>query len=116
MNEDGQIIINKARLVCMRYTQIQIIDFEETFSPTTRLEALRMLLAFVCSKVFKLYQMDVKSTFLNGDVKQEVYMEEQEGFDLDENKEFVCRLEKAVSRLNKPPRALYARLDHYIKQ
>lgn len=60
MNEDGQIIRNKARLVCKGYSQIEGIDFEETFALVARMEAIRMFLAFACSKGFKVYQMDVK--------------------------------------------------------
>ena len=75
MNEEGQVIRNKARLVCKGYSQIEAIDFEETFAPVARMEAIRMFLAFACSKRFKIYQMDVKSAFLNGKLKEEVYME-----------------------------------------
>ena len=75
MNEDGQIIRNKARLVCKGYSQIEGIDFEETFAPVARVEAIRMFLEFFYSKGFKIYQMDVKSEFMNGELKEEVYME-----------------------------------------
>ena len=66
MNEYGKIIRNKARLVCKGYSRIEGIDFEETFPPVARLEAIRMFLAFNCLKGFKVYQMDVKSSFMNG--------------------------------------------------
>ena len=75
INEEGQVIRNKARLAYKGYSQIEGIDFEETFAPVARMEAIRMFLAFACSKGFKIYQMDVKSTFLNGELKEEVYME-----------------------------------------
>ena len=65
-NEDSQVIRNKGRLVCKGYAQIEGIDFEETFAPMARLEAIRMILAFACYKNFKVYQMYVKSVFLNG--------------------------------------------------
>jgi len=115
MNEDGQIIRNNARLVCKGYSQIEGIDFEETFAPIARVEAIRMFLAFSCSKLFKIYQMDVKSTFLNGELK-EVYMEQPKGFNLVEGKDFVCKLKKALYGLKQAPRAWYARLDHYLQQ
>jgi len=70
MNEDGQVIRNKARSMCKGYTQIEGIDFKETSAPIAKLEAMRMLLAFGCSKGFKVYQMDVKSAFLNGNLKE----------------------------------------------
>eukprot|EP00253_Pinus_taeda_P026336 PITA_26336 len=116
MNEEGQVIRNKARLVCKGYSQIEGIDFEETFAPLARMEAIRMFLAFAFSKGFKIYQMDVKSTFLNGELKEEVYMEQPEGFDLTARKDLVCKLKKALYGLKQAPRAWYARLDHYLKQ
>eukprot|EP00253_Pinus_taeda_P002843 PITA_02843 len=86
MNEEGQVIINKARLVYKGYSQIEGIDFEETFAPVACMEAIRMFLAFSCSKGFKIY---VKLAFLNGELKEEVYVEEPEGFDLTEGKYLV---------------------------
>ena len=68
--------------------------------------------SFTFSKGFKVYQMDVKSTFLNGDLKEEVYMEHPEGFDLAEGKDFVCKLKKALYGLKQAPRAWYAKLDY----
>jgi hypothetical protein len=72
MNEKGQVVRNKARLVYKGYAQVEGQDFDETFSPVAILEAIRMFLAYSCHKNFKVYQMDVKSTFLNGDLDEEV--------------------------------------------
>ena len=72
--EDGEVIRNTARLVCNGYDQVEGIDFEEKNSPVARLEAIRMLLAFACHKNFKVYQMDVKYAFLNGNIEEEVYV------------------------------------------
>src|SRR5271154_2968381 len=72
MNEDGQVTRNKARLVCKGYAQVEGIDFEETFAPVDRMESIRMVLAYACSKRIKVYQMDAKSTFLNGELEEEV--------------------------------------------
>jgi hypothetical protein len=66
--------------VCKGYDQVEGIGFEETFSLVVRLETIRMFLAFACLKNFKIYQMDVKSTFLNGNLEEEVYIEQPEGF------------------------------------
>jgi hypothetical protein len=63
-------------LVCKGYTQIEGIDFEETFAPVSKMEAIRLLLAYACSKNVKVYQMDVKSAFLNGELEEEVYIEQ----------------------------------------
>jgi hypothetical protein len=107
MNEKGNIVRNKARLVCKGYAQIEGLDFDETFSPIERLEANRMFLAYACHKQFKLYQMDVKSSFLNGDLKEEVYMEQPGGFQLSDNPEFVYKLKKSLYGLKQDPCAWY---------
>lgn len=87
LNENGEVIRNKARLVCKGYAQHEGIYFEETFSPVAILEAIRMFLAFSSFQNFKVYHMDVKSAFLNGDQEEEVYIEQREGYILgnDEN-------------------------------
>jgi hypothetical protein len=64
--EDGEVVRNKAHLVAQGYSQVEGLDFGETFAPVARLEAIRILIAFAASKGFKLYQMDVKSAFQNG--------------------------------------------------
>jgi hypothetical protein len=89
LNENGEIIENKARLVCKLYSQVEGIDFEETFTPVARLEAIIMFLGFACFRIFKIYQMDVKSTFLNGTLEEEVYVEKPEGFLFSENQDYV---------------------------
>jgi hypothetical protein len=89
LNEDGHVTRNKARLVCKGYAQIEGIDFEETFSLVARMEAIRLILAYACSKNVKIYQMDVKSAFLNGELEEEVYIEQPEGFQLSENTDYV---------------------------
>ena len=107
---------SKARIFCKGYSQIEGIDFEETFAPVAHMEAIRMLLAFSCSKGFKIYQMNVKSAFLNGKLKEEVYMEQPKGFNLAKGKDCVCKFKKALYGLKQAPRAWYARLDHYLQQ
>ena len=79
-NQDGQVIRNKDKLVCKGYDQVYGIDFEETYAPVARLEAIRMFLALSCHKNLKMYQMDVKYEFLNGKIEEEVYIEQPEGF------------------------------------
>jgi hypothetical protein len=79
--EDGEIVRNKARLVDQGYSQVEGLDFGETFATVTRLEAIKILLAFAASKGFKLYQMDVKSDFLNGVIQEEVYARQPPGFE-----------------------------------
>jgi hypothetical protein len=79
------------------------------------MEAIRFLLSYACSKIFKLYQMDVKSAFLNGELEEEVYIKQPEGFQLSENTDYVCKLKKALYGLKQAPRAWYLRLDKYLQ-
>jgi hypothetical protein len=116
LNEDGQVTRNKERLVCKGYAQVEGIDFEETFSHVSRMEAIRMILAYACSKRITVYQMDVKSTFLNGELEEEVYIEQPEGFLLSEREDYVCILKKSLYGLKQAPRAWYSRLDKYLQQ
>ncbi|WVZ63520.1 hypothetical protein U9M48_013145 [Paspalum notatum var. saurae] len=74
------VLRNKARLVAQGFCQKEGIDYEQTFSPVARLEAIRILLAFAASKGFKLQQMDVKSAFLNGFIREDVYVRQPPGF------------------------------------
>jgi hypothetical protein len=114
LNEDGQVTRNKSRLVCKGYAHVEGIEFEETFSPVARMEAICLLLSYACSKNIKMYQMDVKSYFLNGELEEEVYIEQPEGFQLSENADYVCKLKKALYGLKHTPRAWYSRLDKYL--
>ena len=75
-DQDGIVVRNKARLVAQGYTQIEGLDFGETYAPIARLEAIRILLAYACAHNIKLYQMDVKSAFVNGYINEEVYVEQ----------------------------------------
>jgi hypothetical protein len=97
MNENGQVIKNKSRLVCKGYAQVEGVDYEEIFAPVVRLEAIRMFLAFSSYQKIKVYQMDVKSSFLNGNLEEEVYIEQLEGFQLTNKGDYVCKLKKALT-------------------
>ena len=99
---------NKARLVCKGYAQVEDIEFQENFAPVARLEAIRMFLAFACYKKFKVYQMDVKYAFLNGELEEEVYVEQPEGFLLSRNRDYVCKLKKELCGLKQAPRAWFS--------
>jgi hypothetical protein len=79
--EDGEVVRNKAHLVAQGFRQVEGLDFGETFSHVAHLEAIRILLAFAASKGFKLYQMDVKSDFLNVVIQEEVYVRQPLGFE-----------------------------------
>ena len=80
-DEFGNVIRNKARLVTQGYTQVEGIEFDKTFALVTRLESNRLLLAFACHAGFKLFQMDVENTFLNGILHEEAFVEQPKGFE-----------------------------------
>ena len=102
--------------MCKGYAQVEGIDFEETFAPIARMEEIKMILAYACSKRIKVYHMDVKTTFLDGELEEEVYIEQPEGFLLSEHGDFVCRLKKELYGLKQAPRGWYSRLDWYLQQ
>jgi predicted transglutaminase-like protease len=92
----GVVKINKARLVAKGYAQVASLDFEETFAPVARLESIGILIAHDSHHSFKLYQMDMKSAFPNGSIKEEVYMEQPPGFKDDRYPDHVYKLSKAL--------------------
>ena len=96
MDENGIIVRNKARLVAQGFNQEERIDNEETFAPVARSKAIRMLLAFVCFKDFILYQMDVKSVFLNDFINEEVYIKQPPGFQNFNFPNHVFKLKKKI--------------------
>ena len=102
-DEHDIVFRNKARLVAQGYTQVEGVDFVETFAPVARLESIRILLAISCHMKFKLYQMDVKSTFLNGFLNEEVYVEQPKGFFDPKFPNHVYNLKKTLYGLKQAP-------------
>jgi hypothetical protein len=113
-DEYGVVTRNKARLVAKGYAQVVGLDFEETFAPVARLESIRILLAYATHHSFKLFQMDVKSAFLNGPIKEEVYVEQPPGFEDDRYPDHVYKLSKALYGLKQAPRAWYECLRDFL--
>ena len=113
-DEHGVVTRNKARLVAKGYAQVAGLDFEETFAPVARLESIRILLAYAAHHSFRLYQMDVKSAFLNGPIKEEVYVEQPPGFEDERYPDHVCKLSKALYGLKQAPRAWYECLRDFL--
>ncbi|GJV52316.1 retrovirus-related pol polyprotein from transposon TNT 1-94 [Tanacetum coccineum] len=105
MNENGIVIKNKARLVAQVYNQQEGINYEETFAPVARLEAIRIFLAYAAYMDFMVYQMDVKSAFLKKKISKEVYVQQPPGFESSEFPNHVYMLDKALYRLKQAPRA-----------
>lgn len=110
----GQVIRNKARLVAQGYTQIKGIDFDEAFAPVARLESIWLILAIACFLNIKLYQMGVKSAFLNGYLNKEVYVEQPKRFQDPHYPDHVFKLKKALYGLKQAPRAWYERLTVFL--
>jgi hypothetical protein len=98
-DEHGVVIGNKAQLVAKYYSQVKGLDFDETFTLIARLESIHILLTNATHHDFKLYQMDVKSVFLNGLIKEEVYVEQSPGFEDEEYPNHVYKLHKALHGL-----------------
>jgi hypothetical protein len=113
-NEDGIVVRNKARLIAQGYTQVEGLDFCETFAPVARLEAIRILLAYACSQNIKLYQMYVKSAFLNGKISELVYVKPPPGFEDPKKPNYVYKLSKALYGLKQDPRAWYEWLRDFL--
>jgi hypothetical protein len=105
---------NKARLVAKGYSQVEGLDFDETYAPVPRLESIRVLLAYATYHGFKLYQMDVKSAFLNGPIKEEVYVEQPPSFEDSEYPNHVYKLSNALYGLKQAPRAWYECLLDFL--
>nr|GEU49712.1 hypothetical protein [Tanacetum cinerariifolium] len=114
IDELGGILNNKARLVARGYHQEEGIDFEESFAPVGRLEAIRIFLAFVAHKNMVVYQMDVKTAFLNGNLRKEVYVSQSGGFVDPDNPNHMYKLKKALYGLKQAPRAWYEMLSSFL--
>ncbi|GJV22098.1 retrovirus-related pol polyprotein from transposon TNT 1-94 [Tanacetum coccineum] len=108
------VVRNKSRLVAKGYKQEEGIDFEESFAPVARLEAVRMFIAFAAHRNITIFQMDVKTAFLNGPLKEEVYVSQPEGFIDPEFPNHVYRLKKALYGLKQAPRAWYDKLSSFL--
>ncbi|KAL2517285.1 Integrase catalytic domain-containing protein [Abeliophyllum distichum] len=113
-DEHGNIVRNKARLVVQGYTQLEGVDFDETFAPVARLESIRLLLSVACQMKFKLHQMDVKSAFLNGILNEKVYVEQPKVFVDPYSPDHVFRLKKVLYGLKQAPLAWYERLTMFL--
>jgi hypothetical protein len=106
-DEHEVVTRNNRRLVAKGYSQVEGLDFKETFAPVARLESIHILLAYATNHDFKLYQMDVESAFLNGPIKEEVYVEKPPVFEDQEYPNYVYKLHKARYGLKQAPRAWY---------
>ncbi|GJR12726.1 retrovirus-related pol polyprotein from transposon TNT 1-94 [Tanacetum coccineum] len=113
-DEEHTIIPNKARLVAKGYTQKEGIYFEESFAPVAQLEVVRLFIAYAAHKSFPVYQMDVKTTFLYGPLKEEVYVNKPDGFIDPHHPDKVYRLKKALYGLKQASRVWYNELFNFL--
>lgn len=111
---DGSIEKFKARFVARGFSQVEGVDYEETFAPVARYTSIRSIISIATEMGWKIHQMDVKTAFLNGFIQEEVYIEQPQGFEVHGKESHVCRLEKALYGLKQAPRALYSRIDTYL--
>nr|GEW61631.1 copia protein [Tanacetum cinerariifolium] len=113
-DEENTVIHNKAHLVAKGNSQQEGYDFEESFALVARLEAVRLFVAYATHKSFSIDQMDVKTTFLNGPLKEEVYVNQPDGFVDSHHPDKVYRLKKALYGLKRAPRAWYDELSNFL--
>jgi Reverse transcriptase (RNA-dependent DNA polymerase) len=104
-DSEGRIVKLKARLVAKGYVQQHDIDFEEVFAPVARMETVRLIMAIAVQEGWLLHHMDVKSVFLNGDLKEEIYVTQPSGFEIKGQEHKVLKLHKALYGLKQAPRA-----------
>ncbi|GKD86771.1 retrovirus-related pol polyprotein from transposon TNT 1-94 [Tanacetum coccineum] len=114
MDEFGGVLKNKARLVAQGFRKEEGIDFKESFAPVARIKAIRIFVANAAHKNMTIYQMDVKTGFLNGELKEEVYFSQPEGFIDQDNPSHVYKLKKALYILKQVPRAWYDMVSSFL--
>ncbi|KAL0313353.1 UNVERIFIED_CONTAM: Retrovirus-related Pol polyprotein from transposon TNT 1-94 [Sesamum radiatum] len=116
-NENGKIDKYKARLVAKGYSQQHGIDYTEVFAPVARMDTVRMIIALAAQKDWKIFQLDVKSAFLHGELREDVYVEQPRGYEKKESEHLVYKLHKALYGLKQAPRAWFSRIEaHFSKE
>jgi hypothetical protein len=110
---DGSVKRHKTQLVSKGFSQIEGIDYNETFAPLAKMNFICLVLSLVCSHKWEVHQMDVKSTFLHGDLQEEIYMEQPLGY-VQNDSSLVCHLKKSLYGLKQVPRAWYVKMDNFV--
>ena len=113
-NSDGSVQRNKARLVAKGYSKQPGIDYNETFAPVARLDTIRTLIAVAAQKDWLLHQLDVISAFLNGELEEDIYVEQPQGFIVNGEEHKVYKLNKSLYGLKQAQRAWYTQIDGYF--
>jgi hypothetical protein len=109
-----EVLRSIKKFVARGFSQKECIDYEETFTLVARYTSIRTIIALAAKMKWKLHQMDVKTTFLNGVIEEEVYIEKPQGFEVEDRKSHVCRLKKSLYGLKQAPRAWYGQIDSFL--
>lgn len=104
-SSDGNINRRKTILVAKGYSQIPNLDYTETFSPVVKLSSIRLLLSYAAIENLEIYQMDVQTSFLNRVIKEDIYMQQPEGYEIQGKENLLCKLHRALYGLKQSPRA-----------
>ena len=112
---DGNVSVYKDRVVTKGFRQIQGVDYEETFSPVVMIKSIPILLAIAVYHDYEIWQMDVKTAFLDGNIEEELYMMQPEGFIDPRNAGKVCKLQRSIYELKQASRSWNLRFDEVIK-
>lgn len=115
-NAEGVVEKYKARLVAKGYAQRHGVDYEEVFAPVARMETIRFLVSFAAQKNWRIFQLDVKSAFLNGVLDNDVFIEQPKGYVVKGEEGKVLKLKRALYGLKQAPRAWYSRIDAYFRE
>ena len=110
---DGSVEILKPRLVAKGFSQVEGIDYNETFAPVAKMNSIHLVLSLVALHNCEVHQMDVMSAFLHGDLQEEIYMEQPPGY-VQDNSSLVCLLKKSLYGLKQAPRSWYAKMDSFL--
>jgi hypothetical protein len=111
---DGSIKKYKEIFVARGFSQIEGVHYDETFAPVARYTSIQSIISLAASMGWKLHQMDVKTTFFNGEIDEEVYIENPEGFVVYDERYHVCMLKKALYGIKQAPRAWYEKMDGFL--
>eukprot|EP00253_Pinus_taeda_P011054 PITA_11054 len=109
---NGQVSRYKARLVAKGFQQVHGVDYDETFAPMAKMDSIRLALSIAATRGWEVHHMDVKNAFLQGDLEEEIYMEQPPGYM--QNSSMVCKLKKSLYGLKQAPRAWYVKMDSYL--